>query len=108
MSKLYNLGCSFARGNIADRCNHLCDTHLGPGTLISDYLNLEEVNLARNGNSLDGILKDLYFRDFDNDSLILIGIPPKVRFYVPTYEAIEQNKVRIGKQKKLFTNINII
>ena len=43
MSKLYNLGCSFARGNIADKCNHLCETHLGPGKLIADYLNFEEV-----------------------------------------------------------------
>ena len=105
MSKLYSLGCSFARGNIADRCNHLCETHLGPGKLIADYLNLEEVNLARNGNSLDGILKDLYSLTFEEDSLILIGTPPKSRFYMSTNEATYQNKKRNGKNSKILRRI---
>lgn len=81
MLKLYNLGCSFARGNLADSYNHICEKNIGPGTILSNHLNREEINIARNGNSLDGILKDLYTNEFEKDSLILIGTPPKVRFY---------------------------
>ena len=47
MLKLYNLGCSFARGNLADSYNHLSDQNIGPGTLLAKFLNREEINLAR-------------------------------------------------------------
>ena len=63
MSKLYNLGCSFAYGNCAPRRNKLCNQHKGPGTYIAKYLDRKEVNLARNGNSIDGVLRRLYTYD---------------------------------------------
>ncbi len=102
MLKLYNLGCSFARGNLANSYNHISDKNIGPGTVLSNYLNREEVNLARNGNSLDGILKDLYTNKFEKDSLILIGTPPKVRFYTFSKTHVKKiNPLRKEKAKKI-------
>ena len=31
--------------------------HRGPGTYIAEYFNMHEENLARNGNSIDGVLR---------------------------------------------------
>ncbi len=108
MLKLYNLGCSFARGNLADSYNHLSNQNIGPGTLLAKFLKREEVNLARNGNSLDGILKDLYTNNFEKDSLILIGTPPKVRFYAFGKKIVSKvNPIRKEKAKSLLRKFSI-
>ena len=39
------MGCSFAFGNCADRKNHISNTHVSPGTLVAEYLNLKEASL---------------------------------------------------------------
>ena len=94
MSKLYNLGCSFAYGNCVPTRNKLCDEHRGPGTYIAEYLNIHEVNLARNGNSIDGVLRKLYTYDFEKDGIVLIGVPPSGRFQVITNNEQIYNKKR--------------
>ena len=52
MSKLYNMGCSFAYGNCVPQRNKLSNEHRSPGTYIAEYMKRDEVNLARNGYSL--------------------------------------------------------
>jgi hypothetical protein len=103
MLKLYNLGCSFARGNCASDLNKITDFNLSPGSMLAEYLNREEINWARNGNSLDGVLKDLYSNEFEKDSIILIGTPPPHRFYILTDNVYPQNPDRIGKGNKSFS-----
>lgn len=106
MLKLYNLGCSFARGNLADNFNQICEKNIGPGKILAEYLNREEVNLARNGNSLDGILKDLYTYDFEKNSLILIGTPPKVRFYAFSHKLVTKtNPIRKTKAREILKKL---
>ena len=51
MSKLFNIGDSFAVGNCIDSFNSKTDFHLSPGGLIADFFNLDELNYAKNGNS---------------------------------------------------------
>ena len=97
MSKLYNLGCSFAYGNCAPRRNKLCNEHKGPGTYIAKYFDRKEVNLARNGNSIDGVLRRLYTYDFEKDGIVLIGVPPSGRFQVVGHEEQIYNKERAYK-----------
>tara|TARA_B100001057_G_C22749406_1_gene911140 strand:- start:416 stop:1147 length:732 start_codon:yes stop_codon:yes gene_type:complete len=99
MSKLYNLGCSFAYGNCVPEKNKLCDTHISPGTLIAKHLGYEEVNLACNGNSLDGVLRRLYTWPFEKDGIILIGIPPAGRFQVVHQRQQHTTKERNSKSK---------
>ena len=81
MSKLFNIGDSFAVGNCIESFNAHCENHLSPGALIADHFGLEEMNYARNGNSFDGILKDLFTLDFSDCSLISICTPPASRVY---------------------------
>ena len=57
MSKLYNLGCSFAYGNCAPRRNKLCNEHKGPGTYIAKYLDRKEEQQERKQNSTKVRLK---------------------------------------------------
>lgn len=101
MSKLYNLGCSFAYGNCTPKRNQLCDEHKGPGTMIAQYMDREEVNLARNGNSIDGVLRRLYTYDFEKDGIVLIGVPPSGRFQVINDSEQIYNKER-GYKSSLF------
>ena len=82
MLKLYNLGCSFAYGNCVPTRNVIGDKHKGPGTFLAEYLQRKEVNLARNGNSIDGVLRKLYTYDYEKNGIILIGVPPAGRFQV--------------------------
>ena len=96
MSKCFNIGCSFALGNRAISYGKLVDKHICPGDLFGDYFNLECVNIARNGNSLDGILRDLYVTDISKDSLIVIGIPPADRQYM-----LSHNDMVIDKNERL-------
>ena len=70
MLKLYNLGCSFAYGNCVPTRNNIGDEHKGPGTFLAKYLQREEVNLARNGNSIDGVLRKLYTYDYEKNGII--------------------------------------
>ena len=100
MLKLYNLGCSFAYGNCVPTRNKICDEHKGPGTFLAEYLQREEVNLARNGNSIDGVLRKLYTYDFDKNGIVLIGVPPAGRFQVIT--GVEQ---RYNKERKTKANL---
>ena len=100
MLKLYNLGCSFAYGNCVPTRNVICDEHKGPGTFLAEYLQREEVNLARNGNSIDGVLRKLYTYDFDKNGIVLIGVPPAGRFQVIT--GVEQN---YNKERKAKANL---
>lgn len=100
MSKLYNMGCSFAYGNCVPRKNHLCDEHISPGTLVAKHLGLKEVNLAVNGNSLDGVLRRLYTYDFEKDGVILIGVPPSGRFQIVSYQEQVHNKIRGGQSER--------
>lgn len=100
MSKLYNLGCSFAYGNCVPEKNKLCDTHKSPGTFIAKHLGMEEVNLAVNGNSLDGVLRRLYTYDFEKDGIILIGVPPAGRFQIVSYQEQVHNKIRGGQAER--------
>ena len=99
MSKLYNLGCSFAYGNCVPEKNKLCDTHKSPGTFIAKHLGYEEVNLACNGNSLDGVLRRLYTWPFEKDGLVLIGVPPAGRFQIVHPTEQHTNKERNFKAK---------
>ena len=101
MSKLYNLGCSFAYGNCVPTRNKLCNEHRGPVTYIAEYLNIQEVNLARNGNSIDGVLRKLYTYDFEKDGVVLIGVPPSGRFQVVGHLEQRYNKER-GYKSGLF------
>ena len=101
MSKLYNLGCSFAYGNCVPRRNQLGDEHRGPGTYIAEYFNMHEENLARNGNSIDGVLRKLYTYDFEKGGIILIGVPPSGRFQVVGHNEQVYNKER-GYKSSLF------
>ena len=97
-SKLYNLGCSFAYGNCVPTRNKLGNEHRGPGTYVAEHLGYEEINLACNGNSIDGILRRLYTDKFETGSIILIGVPPASRFQiVNNHQEIVYNKVRAGK-----------
>ncbi len=101
MSKLYNFGCSFAYGNCAIRRDTLCDEHKSPGTYIADYLKKEEVNLARNGFSIDGVLRRVYTTKFEKDGVVLIGVPPAGRFQVVGHNEQTYNKER-GHKSSLF------
>jgi len=101
MSKLYNMGCSFAYGNCAKRRNQLCNEHKGPGTFLAHYLNRSEVNLARNGFSIDGILRRVYTTDFEKDGIVLIGVPPSGRFQVVSFDEQIYNKER-GSKASIF------
>ena len=101
MSKLYNMGCSFAYGNCAKGRNILCDEHRSPGTYIAEYLNIHEVNLARNGFSIDGVLRRVYTTDFEKDSVVLIGVPPSGRFQVVSFDEQVYNKER-GSKASIF------
>ena len=94
MSKLFNIGDSFAVGNCIDSFNHLSDKHLSPGALLANHFGLEEVNLARTGNSFDGILKDLYISDFSDCSFVSICTPPASRVYArcKAYRPIDKNR----------------
>ena len=97
MLKLYNLGCSFAYGNCVPTRNVIGNEHKGPGTFLAQYLNRSEVNLARNGNSIDGILRRLYTHKFDKNGIILIGVPPAGRFQVVSKIEQRYNKERATK-----------
>jgi hypothetical protein len=80
--------------------NNIGDEHKGLGTFLAEYLNREEVNLARNGNSIDGVLRKLYTYDFDKNGIILIGVPPAGRFQVIT--GVEQV---YNKERKVKANL---
>ena len=101
MTKLYNLGCSFAYGNCVPTRNELCEEHRGPGTYVAEYLGYEEINLACNGNSSDGVLRRLYTEAFDQNSIILIGIPPAGRYQIIKSKMLYHNKRRKGKASLL-------
>tara|TARA_B100001964_G_scaffold241986_1_gene315638 strand:- start:909 stop:1712 length:804 start_codon:yes stop_codon:yes gene_type:complete len=93
MKYLYNMGCSFAFGNCADKKNHICDTHLSPGTLLAKHLELKEVNYASPGAGIDTVLKRLYTHEF-KDGVVLIGVPHSNRFQVASTKERRQNKER--------------
>ena len=93
MKYLYNMGCSFAFGNCADRKNHISNTHVSPGTLVAEYLNLKEVNYASPGAGIDTVLKRLYTHEF-KDGVVLIGVPHSNRFQVASTKERRQNKER--------------
>lgn len=97
MSKLYNMGCSFAYGNCVPERNKLCKEHKSPGTYVAKHLNLKEVNLARNGGSIDGVLRKLYTHTFDLGGVVLIGVPPAGRFQVVSTIEQRYNKERATK-----------
>jgi len=97
MLKLYNLGCSFAYGNCVPTRNVIGNEHKGPGTFLAQYLNRSEVNLARNGNSIDGVLRKLYTYNYEKDGIILIGVPPAGRFQVVSKTEQRYNKERATK-----------
>ena len=97
MLKLYNLGCSFAYGNCVPTRNVVGDKHKGPGTFLAEYLQREEVNLARNCNSVDGVLRRLYTHNFDKNGIVLIGVPPAGRFQVVSKIEQRYNKERATK-----------
>ena len=102
MSKLFNIGDSFAVGNCIESFNTHCENHLSPGALIADHFGLEEMNYARNGNSFDGILKDLFTLDFSDCSLISICTPPASRVYFRCTQSRQIDKgLRVPRLNKL-------
>ena len=104
MSKLFNIGDSFAVGNCIDSFNSKTDFHLSPGGLIAEFFNLDELNYAKNGNSFDGILKDLYTLDFTDCSLISVCTPPATRIFVRTTTPRPIDKeLRIPRLNKLLS-----
>ena len=101
MSKLYNMGCSFAYGNCVPQRNKLSGEHRSPGTYVAEYMKKDEVNLARNGYSIDGVLRRLYSHKFEKNSFILIGVPPSGRFQVVSFDEQTYNKER-GNKASIF------
>ena len=105
MSKLYNMGCSFAYGNCVPQRNKLSNEHRSPGTYVAEYMKRDEVNLARNGYSIDGVLRRLYSNKFEKDGFVLIGVPPSGRFQVVGFNEQTYNKER-GHKSSIFARNN--
>lgn len=103
--KLYNLGCSFAYGNCAVYRDTLCSEHKSIGTVVARHLGYEEVNLARNGNSIDSITRRLFVEKFESNCFMLIGLPPAGRFQVIDDKSPQNyNKIRARKSSLFGTN----
>jgi len=100
--KLINLGCSFSYGNCVSQYETFADEqmHIGPGTLLAEHLNCEEVNIASPGLSLDGVLRRLYTFPINKDDILLVGLPPEVRFQIVAIKPRDQKKTRGGQGKK--------
>lgn len=105
IDKLVNIGCSFAYGNQAESLGKLNGIHKNTVTYISEWLGKTEINLARPGNSNEGILDN--FLDWISvssmeerkSSIVFIGWTSGIRFgYVSDLEQAS-NKPRTAKGK---------
>ena len=99
MSKLFNIGDSFAVGNCIESFNAHCENHLSPGALIADHFGLEEMNYARNGNSFDGI-KDL-LHDFSDFHLFLFVHHQHQEFILGVLNCQIDKGLRVPRLNKL-------
>lgn len=92
--RLINLGCSFSYGNVISEYETFADKHISPGTLIAEYLDIPEVNIASPGLSLDGVLRRLNSFEFESSDLYLVGLPPNLRFQTVSVKVRNQDKAR--------------
>ncbi len=92
--RLINVGCSFSYGNIISEYETFADKHISPGTLVAEYMGIEELNIASPGLSLDGVLRRLHSYEFKRDDVFLIGLPPNLRLQAVRTEPRNQNKIR--------------
>ena len=99
--RLINVGCSFSYGNIISEYETFADKHISPGTLVAEYMGIEELNIASPGLSLDGVLRRLHSYEFQRDDVFLIGLPPNLRLQAVRTEPRNQNKIR-KKFKAIF------
>lgn len=98
-----NFGCSFAYGNCAESYDQLINSHRSVATGIAEHYGLAELNLARPGNSNEGILDNVisWIADAgpeERDScLLLVGWSGASRFGFVSDNARMSNKPRVGK-----------
>lgn len=98
-----NFGCSFAYGNCAESHDRLSSEHRSVATGVAETYGLTEINLARPGNSNEGILDNVISwlsvtpkKERDN-CLLMVGWSGASRFgFVSDLPRIS-NKPRVGK-----------
>lgn len=102
--KLVNMGCSFAYGNQAGKYGHLCGLHKNSVTFLAEWLDVDELNLARPGNSNEGILDNILHwistttQEQRQDSILIIGWTSGLRFGFVSDIVQASNKERLAKQ----------
>jgi hypothetical protein len=103
IKQVVNFGCSFAYGNRAIKFNELCSEHKNTSSFIADKLSMPVINLARPGNSNEGILDNILCWIAANDrktiasSLVLVGWTNGARFGFVSNDIKASNKSRPGK-----------
>ena len=102
--KVVNFGCSFAYGNCVDRHDHLSPNHRSVATGIAETYGLTEINLARPGNSNEGILDNVLSwissttKKERSSCLLLVGWSGASRFGFVSDLPRVSNKPRVGKE----------
>ena len=105
IERFINLGCSFAYGNQASSIGVLSGQHKNAVTYLSEWLGKTEINLARPGNSNEGILDNFLdwistsSQEERDSSIVFIGWTSGIRFgFVSDLEQVS-NKARSAKGK---------
>lgn len=103
ITTIVNFGCSFAYGNRAAEFDTLCEEHRSPATYLAERLGLKEINLARPGNSNEGIVDTVLLwlsktpTEQVRESLVLVGWTGGHRFGYVSDDQKVSNKIRVGK-----------
>ena len=104
IAKIINFGCSFAYGNRAASFSFLGSEHKSVASGLAKHYDLEEFNLARPGNSNEGILDNVISwiatadKKDKSNSLLLVGWSGASRFGFVSDSIKMSNKARPAKE----------